>query len=67
MMAPSAEPWTEKTMSQPVNSLELALRLRRDAEETCMPEYADLMRRAATELEALVRSDDSADAERKAG
>ena len=54
-------------MSQPVNTLELALRLRRDAEETCMPEYADLMRRAAAEIEAFVRSDDSAYAARKAG
>jgi hypothetical protein len=56
-------------MSQPVNTLELALRLRRDAEETCIPEYADLMRRAADDLEAFVGSDDSTcvQRERKAG
>jgi len=56
-------------MSQPVNTLELAQRLRRAAEETCMPEYADLMRCAAADLEAFVRSDSPArlHRERKAG
>jgi len=56
-------------MSQPVDTLELALRLRRDAEETCMPEYADLMRQAAADLEAFVRSDQPTRVhrERKAG
>jgi hypothetical protein len=56
-------------MSQPVDTLELALRLRRDAEETRMPEYAKLMRRAADDLEAFVRSDvpTCVHTERKAG
>lgn len=56
-------------MSQPVNTLELAQRLRRDAEETGMPDYADLMRRAAAELEAFARPKDPAPVphERKAG
>ncbi len=43
-------------MSEPANTLELALRLRRDADATCMPEYARLMRRAADDLEAFVCS-----------
>jgi hypothetical protein len=47
-------------VSHPVDILELALRLRRDSEEACMPEYADLMRRAAEELETHVRLADSA-------
>lgn len=56
-------------MSQPVNTLELAQRLRRVAEETCMPEYADLMRRAAADLESFVRPKNPAPIprERKAG
>lgn len=56
-------------MPRPVDTLELAQRLRRDAEETRMPEYADLMRRAADELEASVRADQPTciHAERKAG
>lgn len=45
-------------MPKPVDTLELALRLRRDAEETRMPEYADLMRRAADDLETFVHSDE---------
>lgn len=43
-------------MPKAVDTLELALRLRRDAEETSMPEYAHLMRRAADDLESFVRS-----------
>ena len=56
-------------MPRPVDTLELALRLRRNAEETRMPEYADLMRRAADDLEAFVRPDEPAcvHAKRKAG
>jgi len=38
----------------------LALRLRRDAEATCLPVYADAMRRAAEELEAFARLSDPA-------
>ncbi len=56
-------------MSKPVDTLELALRLRRDAEETCMPEYAHLMRRAADDLESFVRSGEATcvHSKRKAG
>ena len=56
-------------MPQPVDTLELAQRLRRAAEETSMPDYADLMRRAADDLEAFVRPKDPAcvPRERKAG
>jgi hypothetical protein len=56
-------------MPNPINTLELALRLRRDAEAACLPEYADLMRRAADELEAFVRPGDSVpdQRERRAG
>ena len=42
-------------MPDPVNTLELAQRLRRDADATNMPEYAFLMRRAAAELEGFSR------------
>jgi len=38
-------------MNNPVEAFDLASRLRRDADATCMPEYAFLMRRAAEELE----------------
>jgi len=56
-------------MSDPANTLELALRLRRDAETTCLPEYACLMRRAADELETFVRFAGSSfgERERRAG
>ncbi len=56
-------------MAKPVNTLELAQRLRRNAEETNLPDYADLMRRAAADLEAFVRPKDPAcvQLERKAG
>jgi hypothetical protein len=42
-------------MSNPLNILDLAQRFRRDAETTCMPQYAALMRLAAEELEAYSR------------
>lgn len=42
---------TEDSMNNPVEAFDLASRLRRDADATCMPEYAFLMRRAAEELE----------------
>jgi hypothetical protein len=41
-------------MPHPFSTLDLAVRLRRDAEATCLSEYADLMRRAAEELETFV-------------
>ena len=42
-------------MPDPIDSLELAQRLRRDADATDMPEYAALMRRAAEDLEDFAR------------
>ncbi len=42
-------------MTRPVSTMELAQRLRQDAETASFPAYADLMRRAAEELEALAR------------
>jgi len=49
----------------PFKTLELAQRLRHSAETTNMPEYADLMRRAAEELEAISRAPDSTRDERE--
>jgi hypothetical protein len=69
MMKPSEASLDGGRMAHPAKTLELALRLRRHAETTCMPEYADLMRRAADELEAFVRPGDSVpnQRERRAG
>jgi hypothetical protein len=52
-------------MSQPVSTLELALRFRRDADATCLPEYADLMRRVADDLEAFARLRNAAPLQRE--
>jgi hypothetical protein len=60
MMKLSEEP-SEKRMSDPARtSLDLALRFRQDAEATCLPQYAELMLRAAEELEAHARLGESA-------
>src|SRR5271163_3461656 len=69
MMKPSKDPLEGGRMAHPINTLELALRLRRDAEATCMPEYADLMRRAAEDLETFsLLADSTLDQhERRAG
>jgi hypothetical protein len=40
-------------MSDINSKMELALRLRRDADATAMPHYASLMRRAADDLDAV--------------
>jgi hypothetical protein len=41
-------------MPHPADTLELASRLRRDADATCFPEYSELLRRAAADLESFV-------------
>ena len=57
------------TMPNRLDTHSLVERFRRDADATSMPEYADLMRRAADELEAFLRLQDldQHTAERRAG
>jgi hypothetical protein len=45
----------ESAMPNRPDTCFLVERFRRDADATSMPEYADLMRRAADELEAFLR------------
>ncbi len=57
-------------MSRTADTLALAQRLRRDAQETDMPQFAQLFLRTAEELEEFVRRQQTADAPqlmRKAG
>jgi hypothetical protein len=64
-----SEELSEKRMSDPIDTLDLALRLRQDAQATALPEYVNLMLRAAEELEAYARLKESAphQPERRAG